>query len=59
MESMNVADAFRMQNATASVNDECVRSKAPDLQWMCFFADYSVSPNAVPALVLGYHRLLA
>ena len=57
---MNVADAFRMQNATASVNDECVRSKAPDLQWMCFFADYSVSLNAVVLRSCStYHRLLA
>ena len=34
--------AFRLHNATASVNKECVATKADDLAWMCMFADYSL-----------------
>ena len=34
--------AFRLHNATSSVNKECVATKADDLAWMCMFADYSL-----------------
>lgn len=45
--------AFRMHNATGSVNEECIASKAgaPDLHWMCFFADYSLPHIRTPFFI--------
>lgn len=44
----SMAYAFRMHNATASVNEECVATKAEDLAWMCMFADYSLPHIRTP-----------
>jgi hypothetical protein len=43
--------AFRMQNASGSVNAECVATKAKDLQWMCMFADYTLPHIRTPFFV--------
>ena len=53
-ESMSYA--FHMHNATGSVNEECIASKAgaDDLAWMCMFADCeppSLSHNIITACI--------
>ena len=44
----SMAYAFRMHNATSSVNKECVATKADDLTWMCMFADYTLPHIRTP-----------
>jgi hypothetical protein len=43
--------ACKQMNSSGGVNQECLNSKAVDLQWMCIFADYTLAHIRTPFFI--------